>query len=413
MCLPAFRRQGPLRSGLARPVGGPLQRHGARRRRRARGRDRAPAPRRTAGTRRWRAALALLRGSRSGPGGCGAPWHFDTESATRALTEQFRTRDLAGFGCADKPLAIAAAGALLAYVRETQKSALPHLSSITTEERDDAAHHGPRHPPQSGARRESRGPAGTDSGRRVRSHGHRHGRAHAAPLAAPAAARPRHSARPLPRRRGLAGNRAAHGRRHAAQGHRRLERIVARIALRSARPRDLTQLRAALAALPELQRILGATPSPLLQELITELHRNNDSHRDDHALLGQGPGRVAAALPARRRRHRRGLRRRARRAAPARQQHRAIPARSRTARTRAQRPVQPEIGLQSRAGIFHRSEPQPGRQGSARVSAPPDGEIRRALHHPGTQSPSRTRCWVRAIARWPARRLCTKRCSTT
>ena len=33
-----------------------------------------------------------------------APWHFDTESATRALTEQFHTRDLAGFGCADKPL---------------------------------------------------------------------------------------------------------------------------------------------------------------------------------------------------------------------------------------------------------------------------------------------------------------------
>ncbi len=53
-------------------------------------------------------------------------------------TEQFRTRDLAGFGCADKPLAIAAAGALLAYVRETQKSALPHLLSITTEERDAA-----------------------------------------------------------------------------------------------------------------------------------------------------------------------------------------------------------------------------------------------------------------------------------
>ena len=67
-----------------------------------------------------------------------APWHFDAESATRALTEQFRTRDLAGFGCADKPLGIAAAGALLAYVRETQKSALPHLLSITTEERDAA-----------------------------------------------------------------------------------------------------------------------------------------------------------------------------------------------------------------------------------------------------------------------------------
>src|SRR5580658_2608460 len=67
-----------------------------------------------------------------------APWHFDTDSATRALTEQFLTRDLAGFGCADKPLAIGAAGALLAYVRETQKAALPHLLSITTEEHDGA-----------------------------------------------------------------------------------------------------------------------------------------------------------------------------------------------------------------------------------------------------------------------------------
>jgi DNA mismatch repair protein MutS len=67
-----------------------------------------------------------------------APWHFEIDSATRALTEQFRTHDLAGYGCADKPLAIAAAGALLAYVRETQKSALPHLLSITTEERDAA-----------------------------------------------------------------------------------------------------------------------------------------------------------------------------------------------------------------------------------------------------------------------------------
>src|ERR1700684_3781823 len=67
-----------------------------------------------------------------------APWHFEIDSATRALTEQFRTRDLAGYGCADKPLGLAAAGALLAYVRETQKSALPHLLSITTEERDAA-----------------------------------------------------------------------------------------------------------------------------------------------------------------------------------------------------------------------------------------------------------------------------------
>src|ERR1017187_8320459 len=67
-----------------------------------------------------------------------APWHFDTDSATRSLCEQFHTRDLAGFGCADKPLGVGAAGALLAYVRETQKAALPHLLSLTIEERDAA-----------------------------------------------------------------------------------------------------------------------------------------------------------------------------------------------------------------------------------------------------------------------------------
>jgi DNA mismatch repair protein MutS len=49
------------------------------------------------------------------------PWHFELDSATRALTEQFQVRDLAGFGCADKPLAIMAAGGLLAYVREIRR----------------------------------------------------------------------------------------------------------------------------------------------------------------------------------------------------------------------------------------------------------------------------------------------------
>ena len=67
-----------------------------------------------------------------------APWHFEADSAARALCEQFKTRDLAGFGCAEKLLAVAAAGALLSYVRETQKTALPHLLALTTEERDTA-----------------------------------------------------------------------------------------------------------------------------------------------------------------------------------------------------------------------------------------------------------------------------------
>ena len=57
---------------------------------------------------------------------------------TRALTEQFGTQDLAGFGCEDLTLAIGAAGALLQYARDTQKGALPHLTALARESRDDA-----------------------------------------------------------------------------------------------------------------------------------------------------------------------------------------------------------------------------------------------------------------------------------
>jgi DNA mismatch repair protein MutS len=85
-----------------------------------------------------RPPLAPMAGGQERPWRLRAAWQFDVDSAARGLTEQFSTRDLAGFGCADKLLAIAAAGALLTYVRETQKAALPHLLSITTEEHDVA-----------------------------------------------------------------------------------------------------------------------------------------------------------------------------------------------------------------------------------------------------------------------------------
>src|SRR5450631_3666206 len=51
------------------------------------------------------------------------PWQFDAQAAGRALAEQFHTHDLTGFGCDSMPLGVGAAGALLAYVQETQKSA--------------------------------------------------------------------------------------------------------------------------------------------------------------------------------------------------------------------------------------------------------------------------------------------------
>ncbi|HIG41602.1 MAG: DNA mismatch repair protein MutS [bacterium] len=65
-------------------------------------------------------------------------WEFDYEQSIISLTSQFKTRDLSGFGCAEKRVAVAAAGCLLAYVRETQRMALPHIQSITTLNREDA-----------------------------------------------------------------------------------------------------------------------------------------------------------------------------------------------------------------------------------------------------------------------------------
>ena len=59
-------------------------------------------------------------------------WHFDLENARNALLEQFRVASLSGFGCERKPLAIRAAGAIIHYLRDTQKAALDPLSTLTT-----------------------------------------------------------------------------------------------------------------------------------------------------------------------------------------------------------------------------------------------------------------------------------------
>jgi DNA mismatch repair protein MutS len=67
------------------------------------------------------------------------PWEFEFDAAFRLLTQTFQTRDLAGFGCSEgsMPLAITAAGCLLLYAKETQISALPHIRGIQVERRED------------------------------------------------------------------------------------------------------------------------------------------------------------------------------------------------------------------------------------------------------------------------------------
>src|SRR5690606_21805543 len=81
----------------------------------------------------WPAFLGERSGLRARP-----PWLFDADSGRRQLLKFFRLHDLTGFGIEDRPLAIAAAGALLGYVEETQKQQLPHLTSIAVETGDGA-----------------------------------------------------------------------------------------------------------------------------------------------------------------------------------------------------------------------------------------------------------------------------------
>jgi DNA mismatch repair protein MutS len=59
-------------------------------------------------------------------------WHFDLENTRNALHEQFSVASLSGFGCQGKPLAIRAAGAIVYYLRETQKTALDQVGNLTT-----------------------------------------------------------------------------------------------------------------------------------------------------------------------------------------------------------------------------------------------------------------------------------------
>jgi len=66
------------------------------------------------------------------------PWNFELKTATRLLTEQFSTRDLAGFGCEDLDIAIGAAGCLIQYARDTQRNQLPHITGLTVEQRDQS-----------------------------------------------------------------------------------------------------------------------------------------------------------------------------------------------------------------------------------------------------------------------------------
>jgi len=72
--------------------------------------------------------LEGLKGLRKRP-----EWEFDLETATTLLNQQFGTKNLTGFGVDDKVYGLAAAGCLFQYVKDTQRISLPHIRSVIFE----------------------------------------------------------------------------------------------------------------------------------------------------------------------------------------------------------------------------------------------------------------------------------------
>ena len=211
------------------------------------------------------------------------PWHFEYDSAQRLLCSQFGTRDLSGFGCESYTSGIAAAGALLQYVNDTQKSALPHLRSIQAELQHDSV-------VMDGPTRRNLELEASLSGH------HQHTLAGVMDRCKSAMGsrllrrwiqRPVRNAGVLKARYQLIDALIASGAVEELQdslhGIGDVERILSRVALRSARPRDLRQLGEALTRLPALQKQIGTIESPLLAELSAEI----GEHKTQQRLLEQ------------------------------------------------------------------------------------------------------------------------------
>jgi len=203
-----------------------------------------------------------------------ADWQLDADSARDALARRFGTRDLAGFGLDDMPLAVAAAGALLAYAERTQGRSLDHVSPPLAERADAYVRMDPatrRNLELTETLRGAPAPTllsavdacATGMGSRLLRHWLHH------PLRDQAALIARHEA---VEELADAGTRDhAESARAALREIADIERISARIALRSARPRDLVSLRASLAALPVLAGTLAPLQAPLITSLATGL----------------------------------------------------------------------------------------------------------------------------------------------
>ncbi|MBF0219597.1 MAG: DNA mismatch repair protein MutS [Gammaproteobacteria bacterium] len=199
-------------------------------------------------------------------------WHFDSDSGRQRLLQQFATHDLSGFGCEKMNAAIGAAGALLRYVDATQKQALCHLHTIQVEKLGDAILI------DANSRRnlELEQSINNQNGHTLRETIDCTATAMGGRLLHRWLNRPLRDHPTLQQRHRAVATLLENGGYEPFTAILRsigdIERIVARIGLKSARPRDLTRLHDALSALPQLQSQLQQSgTTPRLQQLQQQL----------------------------------------------------------------------------------------------------------------------------------------------
>ena len=206
-----------------------------------------------------------------------SPWQFDLDAATTSLTKQFNTVDLAGFGAQELTAAVCAAGALLEYVKHTQRAALPHIISLSVELTSqfiqldaatrrnleiDTTLRGEASPTLYSLLNTTQTAMGARLLRQWLHH----------PLRDRSLVAKRHEAvaelmrtaqyQPLQTHLKAVGD---------------IERITTRVALKTARPRDLSGLRESLMQLPLLQGLLVSSKAILLETLGANLQPPRDA----------------------------------------------------------------------------------------------------------------------------------------
>ena len=200
------------------------------------------------------------------------PWTFEYESARRTLLDQLKTQSLLGFGVEGRMAAVSAAGALVQYLRDTQKVDLAHVRALSFRTGADCLIVDPT------TLRNLEVIEASDGGRNGsllheidRTITPMGGRLLRAWLLRPLVAIERIQDR-LDAVEDFAFRGTARAKlRETLKSIHDIERLVARAALGTAGPRDLVSLRQSIAAVPRVRLLLEEFHAPLVQSLTAEL----------------------------------------------------------------------------------------------------------------------------------------------